>query len=74
MQYIKKFLNRVDSHGQLQIIGPADETVSKIARYVSKSNLYKAGGSPAAAAGKEQTGTIYRSKQRIQGNSDSAGF
>ncbi len=31
MQYIKKFLNRVDSHGQLQIIGPADETVSKIA-------------------------------------------
>ena len=31
MQYIRKFLNRVDSHGQLQIIGPADETVSKIA-------------------------------------------
>ena len=31
MQYIRKFLNRVDSHGQLQIIGPADETVSNIA-------------------------------------------
>ena len=31
MQYIKKFLNLGDSHGQLQIIGPADETVSKIA-------------------------------------------
>ena len=31
MQYIKKFLNRVDNHGHLQIIGPADETVSKIA-------------------------------------------
>lgn len=74
MQYIKKFLNRVDSHGQLQIIGPADETVSKIADMYRKVIYIKQEDHQLLLQGKEQTGTIYRSKQRIQGNSDSAGF
>lgn len=74
MQYIRKFLNRVDGHGQLQIIGPADETVSKIARYVPESYLCKTGRPPAAVACKGQTGTIYRSKQRFSGDPDPAGF
>lgn len=65
MQQIKKFLNWVDSRWTAADHRTCRWNRIEDRRYVSKSNLYKAGGSP-KVAGKEQTGTIYRSKQRIQ--------